>query len=501
MKRIVSLLLAVLMLFGMVACGEAAETPSDESKDQITTIEDETENPNYVCDLPSDLDYNEEQIGILYIDFNNKERELISDELGQGVVSDAVFERNTLVQEQLNVVFEYFEKTEVTQVATAQSLDIQSGQGDYDIVVNGTFLAIQPALEGKYVELSELENMNTSKHYWSQGFNDMVTFSGIQYLASGSMAISMSSFTYVTLYNRNLFTDYKLPDPYETVTQGKWTLDYQYSLVKDHYVDKDGDSKASTGDFYGFLTDNIILVDPYMVSCEIPMIVKDPDTGDLTYNTAALQKLSDLCDKVQLLYNDESTFVYSYSVSGYGVDGTNLLLDHFAADNALMATTMFVEMERKYESLAPMSYGIAPIPKFDENQQKYRSYVQDQVSSFGISAVVGDGDRREMLAAVLEAMAYHSHILVRPAYYEVTLSSRYMQDPQSKEILDLIFDSLYFDFSSTCSNLVPACVIRDHLRPILSGKKNTVSSSTRSWERTVQRTLDKYNKSLAELVS
>ena len=106
-----------------------------------------------------------------------------------------------------------------------------------------------------------------------------------------------------------------------------------------------------------------------------------------------------------------------------------------------------------------------------------------------------------MLAAVLEAMAYHSHILVRPAYYEVTLSSRYMQDPQSKEILDLIFDSLYFDFSSTCSNLVPACVIRDLLRPILSGKKNTVSSSTRSWERTVQRTLDKYNKSLAELVS
>ena len=134
MKRIVSLLLAVLMLFGMAACGEAAETPTDESKDQITTIEDETEDPDYVCDLPSDLDYNGEQIGILYIDFNNKERELISDELGQGVVSDAVFERNTLVQEQLSIVFEYFEKTEVTQVATAQSLDIQSGQGDYDIV-------------------------------------------------------------------------------------------------------------------------------------------------------------------------------------------------------------------------------------------------------------------------------------------------------------------------------------------------------------------------------
>lgn len=501
MKRIASLFLAVLLLFGMMSCGETAVEDTDESKDQITTAEQETEDPNFVCDLPSDLDYNEEQIGILYIDFNNKKRELISEELGQGVVSDAVFERNAIVQEQLNVDFEYFEKTEVTQVATAQSLDIQSGQGDYDIVVNGTFLAIQPALEGKYVELSKLENINTSKHYWTQGFNDMVTFSGIQYLASGPIAISMSSLTYVTLYNRSLLTDYKIPDLYEIVKQGKWTLDYQYSIVKNHYVDKDGNSKASTGDFYGFLTDNIILVDPYMVACEIPMIIKDPDTGALTYNTTALQKLSDLCDKVQLLYNDESTFVYSSSVSGYGVAGTNILLDHFAANNALMATTMFMEMELKYESLAPMTYGIAPIPKFDENQKSYHSYVQDQVSCLGISAVVGDNDRREMLAAVLEAMAYHSNILVRPAYYDVTLSSRYMQDTNSKEILDLVFDSLYFDFSSTCSNIVPSCIIRDNLRPILSGKRNTVSSSTRSWEKNVKRALDKYNESLSELVS
>ncbi len=106
-----------------------------------------------------------------------------------------------------------------------------------------------------------------------------------------------------------------------------------------------------------------------------------------------------------------------------------------------------------------------------------------------------------MLAAVLEAMAYHSNILIRPAYYEVTLSFRYMQDHYSKEIPDLIFDSLYFVFSSTCFNLVPSCVIRDHLRPILSGRKNTVSSSTRSWEKNVPRALDKYNESLAELVS
>ena len=137
--------------------------------------------------------------------------------------------------------------------------------------------------------------------------------------------------------------------------------------------------------------------------------------------------------------------------------------------------------------------------KFSEIQKSYYSYVQDQVSCFGISSVVGDTDRQEMLAAVLEAMAYHSYKLVRPAYYETALSERYMQDPQSKEVLDTIFDTLCFDFSSSCSNIITGCVIRDNLRPILSGTNTNISSSTRSWQRQVERALEKYNAGLAEI--
>ena len=174
----------------------------------------------------------------------------------------------------------------------------------------------------------------------------------------------------------------------------------------------------------------------------------------------------------------------------------NFIIDHFTDENALMITTMFLKMETNLESLAPMSYGIAPMPKFSELQKSYYSYVQDQVTCMGISSVVGDSERQEMLAAVLEAMAYHSYLLVRPAYYETALSERYMQDPQSKEVLDMIFDTLYFDFSSTCSNIFTACVIRDNLRPILSGRTNNVSSSTKSWQRAVERALTKYNETL-----
>lgn len=255
MKKLLCLLLAALMLLSLVACGETADDPAaDESKDQGTQNEVETADPNYICDLPTDLNFKDATIGILYADVNNKGDELVSEEYGLGVVPDAVYERNVAVQEWLKVEFEFYPETDASMVANTQTLDIQSGQGDYDIIANGTYMSVQPAMEGKYINLTPLENIDTSKHYWTQGYNDMVTFTdeNMQFLASGPIAISMFRFMYLTLYNKTLFVDNQIPDLYETVKEGKWTLDYQYSIVKDHYVDKDGDSKASEGDFYGF---------------------------------------------------------------------------------------------------------------------------------------------------------------------------------------------------------------------------------------------------------
>ncbi len=498
MKRLLCLLLAGLMCLGMLACGTPDDTPStDDTRPQAST-EAETADPNYICDLPSDLNYNNETVGILYANVTGRDDELVSENTS-GVVSDAVHERNILVEDSLKVKFELYPEDDGTLVDDDLKKDIESGLATYDIVSNGTYLSVQPAMEGLYLNLNELEYVDTSKHYWTQGYNDMMTFTDakMQFLASGSMAISMYRYMYLTLYNKTLFNDNRIPDLYETVKAGEWTLDYQYSIAKDHYVDMDGDSKRSDGDFYGFVTGNCISVDPYMVASNIHMITKDPDTGDMMYNAEALTSLSDLCDKVQLLYNDDSVYVYQ----GAEEDDVplNFIIEHFISGNAMMVTTLFLKMETNFNDLTAMSYGIAPMPKFSEAQENYYSYVQDQVSSFGISAAIGDADRQSMVSAVMESLAYHSYRLVRPAYYETVLSERYMQDPQSSEVLDLLFDTLNFDFSSSCSNVFTGCIIRDNLRPLLSGSKNTIASSTRSWQRSVERSLDEYNKTLEEI--
>ncbi len=503
MKKFLCLLLAGLMLISTVACAQTTEDPTDgtdAANSQTTPVsEAETADQNYVCDLPDDLDFGNSVVNVLYRKATGSDDELIPNEAG-GIVAESVHARNVAVEEQLKIKFEYYDQPDGSAIANAQKKDIQSGQGDYEIVANPTYCAVLPIMEGNYVNLTALDNIDTSKHYWTQGYNDMVTFTDaqMQFLASGPIAITMFRYMYLTLYNKKLFQDYKLDDLYEVVKEGKWTLDYQYSILNGKYNEMDGDGKPTKEDFFGFVTGDTISVDPYMVASGIQMINKDAETGELRYNTEALESLVELCDKVQKIYNDQSTWVYKSAT--YDDVQHNFIISHFNNERALMATTLFLQMELNFNDLAALTYGIAPMPKFTEQQENYGSYVQDQVTSFGISAVVGDRDRQEQMAAVLEAMAYHSYRLVRPAYYETALSDRYMQDPQSSEVLDMIFDTMQFDFSSSCSNIFTSCVIRDNLRPLLSGSKNTISSATRNWERNITNMLNKkYNPKLEDL--
>ncbi len=460
-----------------------------ESKTESAAESVQEEDTRYTCDLP-DLNYGDETIYILYCDAAGRNDELVDDGT-HAVVPEAVHTRNVLVEEQLGIKFEMTSKPDSTQVVTAQKQDVNANTDEFDIISNGTYLSVQPAIEGYYVDLNSLDYINTDKHYWTQGYNDMVTFTenDMQFLASGSIAISMFRYTYLTIYNKELFEDNQQTDLYEVVKAGEWTLDYQYSVLSGKWTDQDGDSKPTEGDFYGFVTGDIISVDPYMVATDTHMIIKDEDTRDLSFNSEAIEKLSNVCDAVQKIYNDQGTYVYKSAT--YDDVQHNYIISHFNDELAMMATTLFLQMELNFEDLAALTYGIAPIPKYNTAQTEYYSYVQDQVTCFGISNGVDTGERKNMLAAVLECMAYHSNDTVRPAYYETALSERYMQDPHSSEILDIMFDSLYFDFSSSCSNIFTSCVIRDQLRPLLSGKTNTIASSTKRWQKLIDSAVKK----------
>ena len=490
--KLLALLLAALMLLSLTACG-TGEIPDDtQASTTDAQTEADTPDPNYTLDLEEDLNYDAE-VTIFYVNKVGRTDELESEKLGGGLISDAVYERNVAVEERLGISFSYITKDDDIEATPVISKLVQSGDQSVDIFTVGTYVCMTPTLAGHYLNLNSLDNIDLSKHYWNQDYNDMMTFTSenLQFVATSPIAISIFRRGYITIFNRDLMTDYQIPELYDTVFNGDWTLDYQYSLIKDIYVDADGDGNESAGDFYGFVVGAVTDMDVYGVSSGIHLVVRD-ENGDQIYNTDALDRLVTMGEKVSELTNAQGTYLVDSYTEGFDVP-----IEKFAAKKAIMATVMFNHVELYFESLADMTYGIAPIPKLTREQEKYGTYIQDQVSSFGISAAIGDEERREQVAAALEAMSYYSYQIIRPAYYDSVLSLRFMQDPQSKDILNTMFDSISFDFVYATS----MSGIRDTLRTIISQKNAPVASSAKSWEKQVQSALRSQERALDRLLN
>lgn len=493
-QKLLALILAGLMLLSIAACGttqESQETGETVGGATDAATEAVTQDLSYVCELPDGLNFDTE-INYLYTEGYARDDELKSDELGGGVIADAVYERNLAVEERLGVELYFQSKNnDVETTATIANL-VQAGDKTVDIFVIGTNYCMTPVLAGHYLNLNAVDNLDLTKNYWNQYYNEMMTFTdaNLQFVATSPTAISIFRMGYLTIFNRDLFKDYQIPDLYEAVENGDWTMEYQYNLIKDIYVDDNGDSQKNIGDVYGFVVGAVTDMDVYVVSSNIHLAVRD-ENGELVYNSDAFSRLVDMSEKVSALATAPGTYLAnSYS------EGFQVPIKQFADKKALMATTMFDDIETEFESLADMNYGIAPLPKLNKEQKEYGTYIQDQVSSFGISASIGDEERQAVLGAVLEAMSYHSYEIVRPAYYESVLSLRFMQDPQSQAILDTMFESISFDYVYATG----LGGIRDSMRTVLSSPNPAIASQAKQWERKVESALKSQEKAFDRLL-
>lgn len=489
-KRLICALLAALMILPAASCATADEDgPAAATTAAVNTAEEaETRDPNFTCNLPDNLDYGDAEVNIMYGTSPGQEDELYSEKLGLGTVSDAVYERNLMVENRLGVKLEMIESGSIT--STLQTI-VRAGDESLDIFNMVSYEAIPLAISGHYLDLNRLNYVDTSKHYWVQDYNDIATFTeeNMQFLATSPAALTMFRLTYFTIFNGEMMSERRMPDLYDAVDNGEWTLDYQYSLIADEYVDQDGDGRNSDGDYYGYVTGGFETLDGHLTAAGIRLAIRD-EYGEWIFNSEKLESIADMVEKVCALNNAPGSFIAQDGIGAFHI------IDKFAREECLMATTMFLAVENRFASLADISYGIVPMPKLNREQSHYYSFVQDRVSSFGISSAVGDPLRQDIVGSVMEAIAYYSNEIVRPAYYDTTLSLRFMQDPRSREMLDIMFETLSFDMGY----YVGLGNVRDDMRSILDSTNPAVVSKFKAWEKSAKNTLAKYNRSLEKLM-
>jgi len=93
-----------------------------------------------------------------------------------------------------------------------------------------------------------------------------------------------------------------------------------------------------------------------------------------------------------------------------------------------------------------VDFGILPMPKYDENQDRYYHIVS--VWNAPLMSVSSMIDSPEKIGYILELMAAKSVDTLTPAFYDTQLKHKLLRDDESEEMLDIILSSITFDLGA-----------------------------------------------------
>ncbi len=503
MKNITRILLVLLSLVMVLSCFAGCKKDGeDDNKDGAVTTTSSGGGEaagDYECELPSDLNYDGEEITIISRDMPAQSDEFVSEGESDNIILSSVYRRNKSVEARLGVKLNVIafaddsENNHSTVMAKVVS-DISGGAGEYDIVTAPAYTAMPRVIEGVFCNLKEVENLNLGKFYWAQGFNEYAQVGDAQYITTGAIALSLYRFMYVTVYNNSIFAQKGLEDIYTKVKNNTWTLEEQYEMSKELYVDDGDDSGvADIKDSYGFVSGARTSVDAYLAAFDVNIVGKDSD-GYFSY-IANQDKFVGVADKIiKLFFNNKGAYIFSKAEDNTDNAG---IADMFVGGKVAMASMKVQALEERLRKV-DFEYSIAPLPKYDSNQENFGTYVQDQVTIMGLPITKGESEM-PMLGAVMECLADESYKQTYPAYFETALSYQYLQNQESVEMLQIIYESI--DLSPLHACYATDVSWNSMLRLVAESKFNTISRQFASTAKNAGSIVDERNQNYRDLLA
>ncbi len=490
LNRISATIFAALLASSaaLTSCGESAGDAPSASPAQ--TIFSETETKPDVTDsplldsLPEGINLEGLEVRIMgFVEGSTNPNELTVDELNGEVINDAVYNRNINVEQRLNVKIIPNVNDDWTAAGSVKKV-IQSGSDELDIYFANSCTAFPIAAEGMFIDLFKVGSLDFSKPYWSQGLIESASINGRLYLVNGPMSLGFYRYLMIDVFNKDMFTRAGFEMPYQAVLDGKWTLDYQNSIASTFYADLNGDGTKDAADQYGFVTrmmNDTSINDGYWASLDLRTIKKDEEGYYIA--DIDVENFSSAMDHLLALMKGDG--------SAGKCDNDSDIYKRFSDGLAAMSNARLHIVESGGFRDMSDDYGIVPMPKATEEQDRYYTLAQDQVIVYGLPVTLPE-DRIDSIGLFLEAFASESYANVKPAYYETALTEKYMNDEESKQMLNLITDSLYIDPAILYIGMSPINV--NTLRSLLSKGENTIASTLAKQEKSMQKFIDKINK-------
>ena len=478
MKKLLCIMLAVLMLAAcFVACGDKADDSSKgnskdpatsgeasaESKNDDSTDVDESKDDTIYRDLlPEAVDMEGYTFDILErwfgygkttIDFQGEVIWIDSEEDEQmsnlNIAKKKVLDE---VQAKYNCKIQGDISTDsVADIRTAVTEDIISRTKAYDFCFEAPYYYSSLVEEGNLVNLKTL-GIDFSKAWWDQNAVSDLSICDELYFALGDINTYDNDGTFVCFFNKTLlaekFGDEAVEELYTLAANGEWTFDKMKEYVTGFGEDANGDSKRDEQDKYGLMTelDNIYLG---LISSGGKVVTKNAqDEPEFALED---ERAIDVLNSTIEFYNQSNDVlianlpVYQTKFEGYDVH-EKTVINGFKEGRGLFYICGLIHLS--YLSEMENDFGILPVPKYDATQERYYHTMGTETSS---ALFVPDNGRDfsgkdgQYLAIILDALGAYSKDYLTPEYYDKQLKRKNAPDPDSAEMLDIVFESRTFD--------------------------------------------------------
>ncbi len=335
------------------------------------------------------------------------------EEIGEAF-NDALYDRLRKTEEYLNMVWKHTPAEHDTVKASVRAAD-----DDFQQVIHPDWHFV---CEGYLYRIDDLPYIDLDAEWWGREQMDVLRLGRYYYLMYSDFALNQPSAVFV---NCDLAEQYHIEDPYELVYSGKWTLDKFGELCRQVAHDANGNGEWDADDIMGVSTVDPSLWGSFMESCDQPLTARDKnDELVIALNT---EKMQNIVEKITALVKSPGA-VSKHWYSERTFDEGNTLfwlqgIDYLRGTGDFDFTT-----------------GIMPYPKYDEAQQQYRS-LDRAVQNGALSSIRNP----ELVGAVLEYSAWESANQVIPAYYDLTLGTRYAKDEATRDMLSFIMSNSCVD--------------------------------------------------------
>ena len=499
-KRMLALILAALLIAPafLTGCSESAQNndtksgagtqSADPSASAETPVEEETVFTRAMVkdDLPDDLDFGGQEQQILARTKAWFTGEMYVEELNGEILNDAVYDRDVKVEDRLNVVINYNLQDDTNGIVNK---NVTAGADEVAIHVGSAVDTVQYGVNGNYYNLlgAHPVYLNLEQPWWSQYYTQQESIGGKAFFATGDLFTSLIKLSFVTYANMKLVEDYQVDNPYDLVRSGQWTFDKEMEMASLVHVDNNGNGVHDAADSYGMTLAGMIGLDVYWSAFDLTICQKD--ANDIPSFAVDQDKMQSVLDKLLTYYVDcEFCWCPPNPDSDKEQDEVAQML---AEDRILFTPLRIMHTEQIRDMESP--YGLIPLPKWNEEQSNYYTFVHDQYSIGGIPVSVQDP---ALTSAVMEAMAAESYRYVTPAYYDVVLNGKYLRDADSSEMLEIAMAGVKIDFGWIHTYSLSS-VSQGLLRDILY---NTKSANFASAYKTRQKAMDKLMGKLVEKV-